>query len=60
MSGVLGIDLGAQNAVIMTVKKGHVVSVLNSESKRQNPTLVSFDNDHRQIATAAKTIWKRK
>ena len=60
MSGVLGIDIGAQNAVVMTVKAGHVNCVLNSESKRQSPTLVSFDNDHREIASAARTCWRRQ
>ena len=59
MSTILGIDFGAQNACVMTVRDGHTVCVLNAESKRQTPTVVSMETEHREIGTGGFTSWKR-
>jgi len=49
---VVGVDIGLQNSVIAAAGRGGVDVVLNGNSQRLNPTMVSFDNS-RKMGEAA-------
>jgi len=59
MSQILGVDFGGTNSVLMTVKGGHTVCVLNGESKRQTPVVVVMGAEERMIGTNGQTAWNR-
>jgi len=52
---VVGLDLGNANAVMASAGRGGVDVVLNGNSNRLNPTMVSF-SDHRSMGEDASSI----
>lgn len=53
MSSVVGLDLGLQNSLIAAAGRGGVDVILNGNSNRQNPTMVSFDQSRKMGEQAA-------
>lgn len=49
---VVGFDIGNENCVIAAVKQGGMLDVLlNDESKRETPTVVSFSEKQRFLGS---------
>ncbi|CAA0826517.1 Heat shock 70 kDa protein 16 [Striga hermonthica] len=49
---VVGFDIGNKNCVVAVAKKRGIDVLLNDESKRENPTIVSFGEKQRFIGSA--------
>lgn len=49
---MVGFDIGNENCVIAAVKQGGVDVLLNDESKRETPTVVSFGEKQRFLGSA--------
>uniref|UniRef100_A0A0D6QY02 Uncharacterized protein n=1 Tax=Araucaria cunninghamii TaxID=56994 RepID=A0A0D6QY02_ARACU len=50
---VIGLDIGNENCVVAVAKQRGIDVVLNEESKRETPTVVSFGEKQRFLGTAA-------
>ena len=50
---VVGFDIGNENCVIAVARQRGIDCVLNEESKRETPCMVSFNDKQRLIGTAA-------
>ncbi|KAH9261424.1 hypothetical protein BASA81_000068 [Batrachochytrium salamandrivorans] len=56
MASIVGIDLGGTDALVSTIRKGAVETILNEASKRKTPTLVSFYNGQRYLGEPALSL----
>ncbi|KAI5065278.1 hypothetical protein GOP47_0019973 [Adiantum capillus-veneris] len=50
---VVGLDVGNENCIVAVARQRGIDVVLNDESKRETPALVSFNDKQRFIGTAA-------
>eukprot|EP00250_Pteridium_aquilinum_P018222 c23991_g2_i2 orf=284-2206(+) len=50
---VVGLDVGNENCIVAAARQRGIDVVLNDESKRETPALVSFNDKQRFIGTAA-------
>ena len=55
---VIGIDLGNENVYIAQAKRGGIDLVLNENTNRKNPSLVSFQGKERFAGESAATLAK--